>query len=62
MPHGEDVKTTVEMPRDKKKIRKLYARTKVISRQKNACILGSFIFSESCKMKNENLCSIFIFF
>ena len=27
----------------------------------NACILGSFIFSASWKMKNENLCSIFLF-
>ena len=28
----------------------------------NACILGSFIFSESGKMNNENLCPIFFFF
>ena len=43
-------------------VKEFLPRTGSLGNLNNACILGSFIFSESWKMKNENLCSILLFF
>ena len=44
------------------KKKKTYLKSTPTEDIEKACILESFIFSAIWKMKNENLCSIYIFF